>query len=201
MRRRGGLGSILFFCAAVMAIILVGAPGLKERDLHHDEASVRAVPYRFVGENERWHAEYVISLPDEEMRLAFAQALEQAEQEHGQDSLEYQNTLRTQPGYQGTLWLTYRGDSEDLQAVEEFTVIFGDGTDYKTSARRQNTDRRGFLECLTGKMPALQAVYPQDANVAGAIPPVGGSYQLEIQVRGADGLADSLIMEEQEDIA
>ncbi len=199
MRRRGGLGSILFFCAAVVVIMLAGAPGLRARDLRHDEASVRAVPYRFVGENEHWHAEYVISLPEENLRQAFAQALEQAEREHGQDSLEYQNALRAQPGYQGTLWLTYRGSSEDLQAAEEYTVIFGKGTDHKTSARRQSTDRRGFLECLTGELPALQAAYPQDANVAGAIPPVDGSYPLEIQVRGASGLSGSLTMEKKED--
>lgn len=157
------LGGIVVLAVLVMVLVWVGAPGLRPAD-PHDADSVAALPYTLVGENELWRAEYRLGPADEEVKTLVDAELELA--------------------YQAVFTLTYLGDSEDLNAAVGYTVTFGKNTDYKAGGKGSRSEPGGLTAELTGKTPIWTLYYPEDTSVAGAIPPLDGTYSVQIELKG-----------------
>lgn len=162
-RSNNMLGGILLLAVLVLVLALVGAPGLRPAD-PHDEASVAALPYTLAGENGLWRAEYRVGPADEAVKAQVDAELELA--------------------YQARFTLTYLGDPADLDAAVGYTVTFGKGTDYRAGGKGSRSEPGGLGQELTGQTPLWTLYYPQDTSVAGAIPPVDGTYSVQIELKG-----------------
>ncbi len=167
------LGGIIVLAVLVMILVWVGAPGLRPAD-PHDAASVAAMPYTLVGENELWRAEYRVGPADEEVKAQVQAGMELA--------------------YQAQFILTYLGDPADLDDAVSYAVTFGKGTDYKAGGKGSRSEPGGLVRELAGQMPLWTLYYPEDTSVAGAIPPLDGTYSVQIEVKGLKTASATLTM-------
>ena len=172
------LGGILVLAVLVMVLVGVGAPGLRPT-APHDAASVAAMPYTLAGENGLWRAEYRVGPADEEVKAQVQAGMELA--------------------YQARLTLTYLGDPEDLDDAMSYAVTFGKGTDYKVAGKGSRSEPGGLLNELTGQTPLWTLYYPEDTSVAGAVPPVDGTYSLRIEIKGLKTADATLTMTKEAD--
>lgn len=169
-RRQTGFASVVFLVLVLMVVVRTGAPGLMAaaEPKVHDAASVAALPYTLSGEDGRWLAEYRVSEADE--------------------------ALREQGAYQAVLTLCYLGGEDGLAGVRACTVTFDAGGEHEMQVKLAQGGSRSVAECLTGRTPCWTAVFPEDASVAGGIPPVDGAYTLKIDAAGAGGVSDTLTL-------
>lgn len=175
-KRDNRLATVLALALLAMILMLTGAPGLVNRNPPHDEASTAAIPYTLAGQDEYWRAEYRIEAADPAA----------------------DDTVSVDFAYQAVFTLAYLGDEADLAEAGSYTVTFAPGTDYEASGKMSRDEPGGFEDTLTGRTPLWTLYYPADPSVAGAIPPMDGSYRVRIQVGGmAHGSTDLTLTREE----
>lgn len=165
------LAAILILGVLVLVLTLTGAPGLR-RNPPHDEASVAAMPYTLAGENEYWRAEYRLEPAAEEV----------------------QAQVDVELAYQAVFTLTYLGSPADLSGATGYTVAFAGGTDYKAGGKQRGADAAALAGVFSGETPLWTLYYPADTSVAGAIPPVDGTYEVSVKIAGRKDLSGTLFL-------
>lgn len=172
------LAIILALAMLAALLVLSGAPGLINRNPPHDAASVAAIPYTLAGENGLWRAEYRVESAD--------------------PAADDINTLDF--AYQAVFTLTYLGDAADLAAASGYTITFAPGTDYKAGAKMSRSEPGNLEDMLTGRTPVWTLYYPETTQAAGAIPPIGNHYDVQVHIDGMEGASGTLTLA-QEDAA
>ncbi len=165
------LAAILLLGVLAMVLALTGAPGL-QRHKPHDEASVAAMPYTLAGENEHWRAEYRLEPADGDV----------------------QAQVDVELAYQAVFTLTYLGSPADLSGATGYTVTFAGGTDYKASGKQRGADAAALAGVCSGETPLWTLYYPADTSVAGAIPPMDGTYEVSVRIEGRKDLSGTLVL-------
>ena len=176
-KRDNRLAVVLALGILAMLLAITGAPGLVNRNPPHDEASVAAMPYTLAGENGLWRAQYRVEAADPAV----------------------DDRLSVDLAYQAVFTLAYLGDEADLAGATGYTVTFAPGTDWEAAAKMGRDEPGSVQDMLLGRAPLWTMYYTADTQTAGPLPPVGGEYEVEIQVDGMEDGRATLSLAREED--
>ena len=135
-------------------------------------AELEAEIYTLAGENEHWRAEYRLEPADGDV----------------------QAQVDVELAYQAVFTLTYLGSPADLSGATGYTVTFAGGTDYKASGKQRGADAAALAGVCSGETPLWTLYYPADTSVAGAIPPMDGTYEVSVRIEGRKDLSGTLVL-------
>lgn len=180
--------SFVFLVVLIAVVVRLGAPGLAPEQ-PHDEASIACMPYAVSGQGETWQLVVRVEKADEQTAAPYQAAADQLK--GSDDVIGYEEALAAVPLYKAVFTLEYLGD--DMSQVDNVSLDFAPGTDYRAQIRRSRNDTVDFDGLITGRVPVMTLYYPQNVSIAGRIPPMGETYSARVRTNcGTDTISLSL---------